>query len=265
MKLIFDENGLLHIDAPFISSDDYWHSKLAFRNRSTVKGDIKELVFSDKLVICPNENKWYIPKNLSEAEYCYLMRVVTDNYLLLKGMLPFHAAAVSNKENQFFIFSTSGGGKSYISEILCNLDDSFFIIGDDHVCHTDEYVFGNLRRRSRRNNEYIYSDNAGSDLKRNCTAVLFSYSDEEQKCSAIPPKTLMRRLGDASGLKYACSPFSLGDVTYDTNILTGFSALKYYENILQSDIFYCAIEITGTRKYAAECILSAAHREEIAQ
>lgn len=141
--------------------------KLAYKLSKVDINGLNIYIGGENFYLDYKNNKAFIGhKNLNENRLIYMLRVILDGYITLKGGLPLHASAISYKDNAIFLFGKSNSGKSLISYSLNKLNQDQSVIGDDHIIVTKNNIFGNYKGRVRNleNTDEIYYNN----LQKGC-------------------------------------------------------------------------------------------------
>lgn len=259
IKILFNSLGEVFLADCNYTDKNYWNSKLAFfpdLHTNCEKFTIWQVEqgFS-QLAVNTSQHKIYLPNRITEHELCYTMRVVIDSIQLLQSRLPFHAAAVSKGTKQYFLFANSNAGKSRIADLLCNIDDSFRLIGDDHIYVLNGRIQGNAFRRIRdaTGDDVKYLANSQSATGSESMGFCFIPSKIEQFEKSISPAKWFNLLHSASAIKYTCSRFYIQSKQYSAKSLFNCSFSDIYEKALPG-AFKKLVLISGSHDFAANCI-----------
>lgn len=157
--------------------------KLAYKLSKADANELDIYIGGEKFYLDYKNNKAFIGhKNLNENRLIYMLRVILDGYIILKGGLPLHASAITYKDNAIFLFGKSNSGKSLISYDLNRLNPDKSIVGDDHIIVTKNNIFGNYKGRVRNleNKDEVYYNNLQKgSLIKNYTLVEVSIGKED--------------------------------------------------------------------------------------
>ena len=208
-----------------------------------------------QLAVNTSQRKICLLDRITEHELCYITRVVIDSIQLLQARLPFHAAAVSNGEKQYFLFANSNAGKSRIADLLCSMDDSFQLIGDDHIYLLNGRIQGNALRRIRgtTGDDVKYLANNQSAIGNESIGFCFIPSKIERFEESISPVKWFSLLRSVSAMKYTCDRFYIQSKQYSAESLFSCSFSDIYDKALLG-VFKELVLISGSHDFAANCI-----------
>lgn len=255
MNLYISDNNLVYLKHETL--DNYFYSKLCFSDDNFEKASNITINEADCFEYNKSLNEFCFPYDVTEAQRCFLLRLVVDAVQIKRGNLPLHASAVTNGTETYIICAGSGKGKTYISEEVCRKFHSFNIIGDDHIILSTDYIQGNKKRRIRNMDlkETGYQNNIGFTKMTEVSFICFDYSASGNTISYVEDSKLKNCFLLVSAFKYLNEVFVHNGLEYsacnliesDVNELYEKRVLKYLNNKK-------AVYIQGTQQYAIDYI-----------
>lgn len=254
--LVNDEGAAFISGLPFEESD-YWHTKLAFTDVSSLPGNQAITILQGALSYSESERVLRVPPGLKYPELCYILRTLSDSMRISRGNLPLHGAVVDAPERQTLIFARPNHGKSYLAKLLAESKPNHTVIGDDHVVLTDRMILGNALMRLRKpdgTEKRLSTVRCGENQLS--LGVCFVSSQSGNACEILPFDAWFEAALQATALKYLSAPFEIQGVRYQPESLwRNPEASRRARMLLQAHLnakptaFVC-----GSQRYAANII-----------
>ena len=183
-------------------------TKLAFRVRNVVPNctEVWNIVPSQNIFkISLQRREVIVPDDLDSAMYLYILRVIVDKLLLWYGSLPLHGAAITCRDNAFFLFAQSGHGKSFFSNQLRMYRAGINLVGDDHIILSNGRIYGNTlhRIRGRDGKNISYASNSGVAVCPTYRiAFCIALDPGVNQVTLLSPEDWGKELASVSAFKY---------------------------------------------------------------
>ncbi len=258
MNLYIFENDLVYLN--YYAVNDYYYSKLCFFDANyNDDGSLITIKENNRFDYNKLKNEFIFPYNITEAQRCFLLRLVVDAVQLKRGNLPLHASAVSDGLETYIICACSGKGKTYISEEVCKNLQGFNIVGDDHIIISSNYVQGNLKRRIRDFDlkDIGYKNNIGLTKKTDLNFICFNYSKTEDMILNVEESEVKESFLHASAFKYLNEIFAHDGVEFRAHKLIDDDVNEVYKNTILKFLNNTkAVYIQGTQQTAIDYIIN---------
>ena len=225
-------NGVLNKNKMYLSS------KLITQTNTIINSDLKKwkLLFNNKKISLDIKTKTInLPNNIKFEEFCYILRVIIDGIVLLKGYCPMHAAAMEYDNLQIILTAKTNNGKSYLINKLYHSLNKSNIIGHDHLIFNGKQLFGNsvLRKREENKSKYIALNNIYSScLKKLVVGIKISTINSSYKIQE--KKEILKKLTELEFNKYILTPFTIREEIYSSNQIFKTELDKLYIEIISN-------------------------------